>query len=73
MYLEFVLERAENMLNGENATQPSSIAQVSGVKDLRTGDRWFSQYTFRGLMIVIARGFTPLNAVHFFGNGYVGK
>ena len=40
---------------------PSPIAQ----SDLRTGGRWFDprlgQYSFRGLMIVIAKGFIPLS------------
>ena len=38
---------------------------VGSVADVRTGGRWFdpllSQYSFRGLMIVIATGFTPLS------------
>ena len=37
---------------------------VGSAANLRTGGRWFDprfgQYTFRGLMIVIASGFTPL-------------
>ena len=44
---------------------------------MRTGGRWFdprfSQYSFRGLMMVTATGLTPLNAVHCFDDGYVGK
>ena len=38
---------------------------VGSVADLRTGGGWFdpqlSQYSFRGLMIVIATGFIPLS------------
>ena len=38
---------------------------VGSVQDLRTGDRWFDpqpgQYSFRGLMIVIATGLIPLS------------
>ena len=45
--------------------KPSSIAQSGSVVDLRTGGRWFDtrlgQYSFRGLMIVIATGFIPLS------------
>ena len=40
-------------------------SSVSSVADLRTGGRWFDpwlrQYSFRGLMIVIATGFIPLS------------
>ena len=42
---------------------------VGSVVDLRTGGRWFdpwlSQYSFRGLMIVIATGFIPLSLLSF--------
>ena len=38
---------------------------VGSVADLRTGGRWFDprlgQYSFQGLMIVIATGFIPLS------------
>ena len=38
---------------------------VGSVADLRTGGRWFDdrlgQYSFRRLMIVIAKGFIPLS------------
>ena len=40
-------------------------SSVSSVMDLRTGGRWFDprlgRYPFRGLMMVIATGFTPLS------------
>ena len=40
-------------------------SSVGSVADLRTGGRWFNprldQYSFRGLMIVIATGFIPLS------------
>ena len=43
--------------------------------DLRTGSCWFNpqlgQYSFQGLLIVIATGFIPLTDC--FNNGYVGK
>ena len=42
-------------------------SSVGSVADLRTGGRWFDprlgQYSFRGLMIVIATGFIPLSVV----------
>ena len=41
-----------------------SHSSVGSVADLRTGGRWFDplgQYSFRGLMIVIATGFIPLS------------
>ena len=53
----------------------SPHSSVGSVADLRTGGRWFdprvSQYSFRGLMRVIATGFIPLSRC--FDNGYVGK
>ena len=40
-------------------------SSVGSVADLRTGGRWFDprlgQYSFRGLIIVIATGFIPLS------------
>ena len=53
----------------------SPIAQSVALK---TGGHWFDpwlgQYSFRGLMIVIATGFVPLSTtVCCFNNGYVGK
>ena len=40
-------------------------SSVGSVADLRTGGRWFdpwlSQYSVRGLMIVISTGFIPLS------------
>ena len=49
-------------------------SSVGSVADLRTGGRWFDprrfQYSFRGLMIIIATGFIPVRS---FDNGYVGK
>ena len=39
-------------------------SSVGSVADLRTGGRWFyprlGQYSFQGLMIIIATGFIPL-------------
>ena len=57
---------------------PEPHSPVGSVADLRTGGRWFDprlgQYSFRGLMIVIATGFFfSLTAVRCFDNGYVGK
>ena len=50
-----------------NPAKPHSL--VGSVADLRTGGRWFdarlSQYSFRGLMIVIATGCTPLSPLSF--------
>ena len=44
------------------AEPPSSVGSIA---DLRTGGRRFNpklgQYSFRGLMIVIAKGFIPLS------------
>ena len=52
-------------------------SSVSSVVDLRTGVHWFNprlgQYSFRGLMIVIATGFIPLSLLCCFNNGYEGK
>ena len=46
-----------------SAAEPHS--SVGSVVDLRTEGRWFDprlgQYSFRGLMIVIATGFIPLS------------
>ena len=46
-----------------NAAKPNS--SVGSVADLRKGGRWFDprlcQYSFQGLMIVIATGFIPLS------------
>ena len=40
-------------------------SSVGSVADLRTGGRWFDpqlgQYSFQGLMIIIATGFIPLS------------
>ena len=51
---------------------------VGSVVDLRTGGRWpdsqLGQYSFQGLMIVIATGFIPLSPlVRCFDNSYLGK
>ena len=44
---------------------PSPISSVGSVTDVRTGGRWFDlrlgQYSFWGLMIVIATGFIPFS------------
>ena len=44
---------------------PEPHSSFGGVSDLRTGgcwfDPWLGQYTFGGLMIVIATGFIPLS------------
>ena len=55
-----------------------SRSSVCGIVDLRTGGLWFdtrlSQYSFRGLMVVIVTGFIPLSPVSVvFDDGYVGK
>ena len=51
-----------NLFISKNANPHSAVGSVA---DLRTGDRWFdlwlSQYSFRGLMIVIVTGFIPLS------------
>ena len=48
-----------------NIMQRLAHSSVGSVADLRTGGRWFDlqlgQYSFRGLMIVIATGFIPLS------------
>ena len=48
-------------------TKPHSLA--GNIADLRTGGRWFDpqlgQYSFRGLMIVIAIGFIALSLLPF--------
>ena len=52
---------------------------VCSVPDLRTRGRWFDprlgQYSFRGLMIVIATGFIPLSPLScvYMDNDYMGK
>ena len=55
---------------GMSAEQDQTCMHVYGVgsvADLRTRGRWFDprlgQYSFRGLMIVIATGFSPLSFV----------
>ena len=53
-------------------------SSVDSVADLRTGGRRFDprlgQYSFRGLMIVIATGFIPLSPLSVVSNnGYLGK
>ena len=49
----------------------------SSVANLRAGGRWFDprlgQYSFRGLMIVIATGFIPLSLLSFYHNLEVDK
>ena len=54
-----------------------SHSSVDSVADLKTGGHWLDpqlvQYSFPGLMIVIAIEFIPLTAVCCFDNGYVGK
>ena len=46
-------------------TKAKLHSSVGSVADLRTGGPWFDprlgQYSFRGLMIVVARGFIPLS------------
>ena len=54
------------MSNSWNATFFSKLhSSVGSVADLRTGGRkfdyWFDQYSFRGLMIVVATGSIPLS------------
>ena len=70
--LIFLLGRQESSLRG----QPSPHSSGGSVADLRTGGRWFDplvgQYSFRGLMVIIATGFIP-PAVRCFDNGHVGK
>ena len=43
-------------------------SSVGSVADLRRGGRWFDprlgQYSFQGLMIVIATGIIPLSLLH---------
>ena len=68
------MSSAENLLIPFNSmlrhywAEPHSA--VGSVADLRTGDRWFDprlgQYSFRGLMIVIATGFIPLSSLSGF-------
>ena len=53
---------ASNALNLDNVEPHSSVGSIV---DLRTGGRWFDpwlgQYSFQGLMMVIATGFIPLS------------
>ena len=46
-----------------NVAEP--LSSVGSAADMRTGGRWFDprfgQYSFRGLIIVIATGFIPLS------------
>ena len=51
-------ENPKKFLAPTRCAKPNS--SVSSVAELRTGGRWFSQCSFRGLMIVIATGFIPL-------------
>ena len=58
------VEKFCNLLHGQvSAAEPHS--SVGSVADLRTGGHWFDprldQYSFRGLMVVIATGFIPLS------------
>ena len=50
---------------------------VGSMQDLRTGGPWFnprlSQYSFQGLMIVIATGFVPLSPCRLFRQWLCGK
>ena len=52
-------------VTGSNPLLVEPHSTVGSVVDLRTGgcwfDPWLSQYSFRGLMIVIATGFIPLS------------
>ena len=55
-------------------------SSASGIQDLWTGGRWFNpwlgQYSFWGLMRVIAAGFIPLSPLplfHWWLSSYVGK
>ena len=54
-------------------------SSVGNLHDLRTEGRWFdtrlAQYSFQGLIIVVHcdRIHSPLTAVHYFDNSYVGK
>ena len=58
-------KKTKNIL--ENSAEPHS--SVGSFADLRTGGHWFDprfnswlgQYSFQGLMIVIATGFIPLS------------
>ena len=53
------------------------FASTGSVLDLRPGDRWFDlrlgQYSFRGLMIVIATEFIPLSLLSIVSKWLCGK
>ena len=62
------------LLSLQSFAQPHS--SLGSVAELRTGrcfDLWLTQFSFRGLMIIIVTGFIPLTFVRCFNNGYVGK
>ena len=52
-------------------------SSVGTVQDLRTGGRWFDptlgQYSYQGLMIVIATGFIPLSPLSVVSTTVCGK
>ena len=60
--LFFLYTCACNIIINRHTKDHSS---VGGVADLRTGGRWFDprlgQYSFQGLMIVMATGFIPFS------------
>ena len=63
------------MTNIKTAEPHSSVGSVA---DLKTGGRWFDprlgQFSFSGLMIVIATGFVPLSSLSVVSTMvYVGK
>ena len=56
------IDEDEIMLKYQYVTPRPMAQSVTSVADLRTGGRWLlGQYSFRGLMIVIATGFIPLS------------
>ena len=75
-----LLRQCKPLLNSRNASVsfyshiPCTIAEshssFGSIADLRTGGRWFDpglgQYSFRGLMKIIATGFIPLSLLPVF-------
>ena len=63
MFKSRLVPHKRSILFGISIAKPHS--SVGSVTELRTGGRWFDprlgQYSFRGLMIVIASGFIPLS------------
>ena len=79
VFKRLVLQTRENQtLFGKRVKSSEPNSSVGSVADLRTGGRWIDprlgQYSFPGLMIVIATGFIPLSPLSVASTMvYVGK